>query len=328
MTPGPTLRRRLHTGNIAGIPKRAAHPEQAWALLKYLTTDDRAMVALSNGLRNVPTTASSAKSPDLKPDDRFETFVKMYGNPNTTTTPVTAAGSANQELFNSFVDKWQAGRVGDLQGGLDGVAKQIDDQLANAEGQGRDGDPGAGSVAPAGSGARATPPAFAPRGVAPPGTVLAFMSPWIVGFTVFFGYPLITTVYLSFTHYDLLQPSRWIGTANYHYLFTQDKQIWPAVRTRSGWSPIAVPLKVLFAFGVALMLTRRGAGSACSGRSSTCRRWRRPSRPRSASSTSSTPRPGRSASLRSIGIDGPLWFNDPTGPSRRSRCCSCGASAT
>src|SRR5436190_4422260 len=123
------------TGNIAGIPKRAAHPEQGWALLKYLTTDDRAMVALSNGLRNVPTTATSAKSPGLQPDPKFETFVKVYGNPNTTTTPVTAAGSANQELFNSFVDKWQAGRVTDLQGGLESVAKQIDDQLANAQGQ-------------------------------------------------------------------------------------------------------------------------------------------------------------------------------------------------
>src|SRR3954464_5521506 len=87
------------TGNIAGIPKRADHPEQGWALLKYLATDDEAMVALSNGLRNVPTTASSAKSPQLKPDPNFSTFVKMYSNPNTVTTPVTAAGSANQELF-------------------------------------------------------------------------------------------------------------------------------------------------------------------------------------------------------------------------------------
>jgi multiple sugar transport system substrate-binding protein len=123
------------TGNIAGIPKRAEHPEQGWALLKYLTTDDQAMVALSNGLRNVPTTSSSAKSPALKPDPKFNTFVKMYGNPNTVTTPVTEAGSANQELFNSFVDKWQAGRVTDLQGGLNDVAKQIDAQLANAQGQ-------------------------------------------------------------------------------------------------------------------------------------------------------------------------------------------------
>src|SRR5215218_10533026 len=84
-------------------------------------------------------------------------------------------------------------------------------------------------------------------------TVLAFMSPWIVGFSVFFGYPLVSTVYLSFTHYDLLEPSRWIGTANYRYLFTQDKQIGPAVRNTLWLVAFAVPLKVMFAFGVALV---------------------------------------------------------------------------
>jgi multiple sugar transport system substrate-binding protein len=123
------------TGNIAGIPKRAQHPEQAWALLKFLATDDKAMVLLSNGLRNVPTTSSSAKSPGLKPDPKFATFLKIYSSPHTTTTPVTAAGSANQELFNSFTNKWQAGRVSDLEAGLKGVDKAIDAQLANAEGK-------------------------------------------------------------------------------------------------------------------------------------------------------------------------------------------------
>jgi multiple sugar transport system substrate-binding protein len=123
------------TGNIIGIPKRAEHKEQGWALLKYLTTADQAQVELSNGLRNVPTTASSAKSPDLKPDPKFETFLKIFGNQNTTTTPVTAAGSAYQELFNNFVNKWQAGRVDDLQAGLADVDKQIDAQLANAQGE-------------------------------------------------------------------------------------------------------------------------------------------------------------------------------------------------
>jgi multiple sugar transport system substrate-binding protein len=123
------------TGNIAGIPKRAQHPEQGWALLKYLATDDDAMVQLSNGLRNVPTTESSAKSPDLKPDPKFATFLKIYASPHTTTTPVTAAGSANQEAFNSFTNKWQAGRVPDLEAGLAGVDKQIDAQLANAAGK-------------------------------------------------------------------------------------------------------------------------------------------------------------------------------------------------
>jgi|tagenome__1003787_1003787.scaffolds.fasta_scaffold20909827_2 multiple sugar transport system substrate-binding protein len=122
------------TGNIIGIPKRAKHKEQGWALLKFLATSDKAQVMLSNGLRNVPTTTSSAKSPDIKPDPKFEKFLTIFGDPHTTTTPITAAGSAPQELFNSFVDKWQAGRVSDLQGGLADVDKQIDAQLANAQG--------------------------------------------------------------------------------------------------------------------------------------------------------------------------------------------------
>ena len=112
----------------------ADHPEQGWALLKFLTTDDEAMVFLSNGLRNVPTTSTSAKSPDLKPDPKFDTFVKIFENDNTTTTPVTAAGSAPVELFNSFTNKWQAGRVDDLHAGLEQIDQQIDDQLANATG--------------------------------------------------------------------------------------------------------------------------------------------------------------------------------------------------
>jgi multiple sugar transport system substrate-binding protein len=122
------------TGNILGIPKNAKNKDAAWQLMKWLATDDHAEAMLSNGLRNVPTTSSSAKSPDIKPDPKFAPFLKIFGNPNTTTTPITAAGSAPQELFNSFVDKWQAGRVDDLQGGLADVDKQIDAQLANAQG--------------------------------------------------------------------------------------------------------------------------------------------------------------------------------------------------
>jgi multiple sugar transport system permease protein len=86
------------------------------------------------------------------------------------------------------------------------------------------------------------------------GTVLLFMSPWIVGFSVFFGYPLVMSAYFSFTHYDLLSPPRWVGTANYRYLFGSDPQAWPAIKNTLWFIAIAVPLQVLFAFGVGLML--------------------------------------------------------------------------
>jgi multiple sugar transport system permease protein len=144
-------------------------------------------------------------------------------------------------------------------------------------------------------------------------TVLAFMSPWIIGFGVFFGYPLITTVYLSFTHYDLLQPSRWIGLANYKYMFTRDKQIWPAISNTLWLVAIMVPLKVMFAFGVALMLTRarRGIGVFRTI-------FYLPALAPTVAATLGfvyilNPATGPvNGALKLVGIDGPLWFSSPS----------------
>jgi multiple sugar transport system permease protein len=88
------------------------------------------------------------------------------------------------------------------------------------------------------------------------------MAPWLIGFSVFFGYPLVMSVYLSFTHYDLLSPPKWIGLANYKYLFNDDPQVGGAVKNTLWMIGVMVPLQVIFAFGVALMLARarRGVG--------------------------------------------------------------------
>jgi len=90
--------------------------------------------------------------------------------------------------------------------------------------------------------------------------VLFLMSPWIVGFTVFFGYPLVMSAYLSFNHYDLLSPPRWVGWANYHYLLRVDPQTWIAVRNTLWIIVFAVPLQVMFAFGIAVLLARAKSG--------------------------------------------------------------------
>src|SRR5262249_3222697 len=90
--------------------------------------------------------------------------------------------------------------------------------------------------------------------------VLLLMSPWIVGFSVFFGYPLVMSVYLSFTHYDLLSPPRWVGLANYRYLFNVDPQVWGAVRNTLWIIAVMVPAQVVFAFGIALMVARARTG--------------------------------------------------------------------
>jgi multiple sugar transport system permease protein len=79
---------------------------------------------------------------------------------------------------------------------------------------------------------------------------------------VFFGYPIVMAVYLSFNHYDLLSAPRWVGLANYRYLFTIDPQVGTAVKNTLWLVAILVPAQVLFALGIAMMLARarRGVG--------------------------------------------------------------------
>jgi multiple sugar transport system substrate-binding protein len=121
-------------GTIIGIPKNGKNREQAWQLLRYLTTNNHALATLSNGLRNVPSTRASLKSKELKPDPRFDTFLKIFAHPKSATTPITAVGSAYQDLFTSWLAKYQAGRVSNMRGGLKTLDKQIDKQLKQAGG--------------------------------------------------------------------------------------------------------------------------------------------------------------------------------------------------
>jgi multiple sugar transport system substrate-binding protein len=124
------------TGSIIGIPRDSENQAAAWELVKYLTTDTNALVTLANALANVPTTPAAAQSPKLDLGDHFDPFIQIFKSPNTQTSPITASGSANQELFQSFVAKYEAGQVDDLQAGLEDVDAQIDAQEENASGGG------------------------------------------------------------------------------------------------------------------------------------------------------------------------------------------------
>jgi multiple sugar transport system substrate-binding protein len=121
-------------GTIIGIPKGGGHRDQAWDLVKYLTTNDHALAKFSNGIRNVPSTISSSKSKELIPDKNFATFLKIFTNPHSQTTPITPIGLDHLTTFTNFIVKWQAGKVKDLNGGLREVDKQIDGKLKQAGG--------------------------------------------------------------------------------------------------------------------------------------------------------------------------------------------------
>jgi multiple sugar transport system permease protein len=120
------------------------------------------------------------------------------------------------------------------------------------------------------------------------------------------------SAYLSFTHYDLLSPARWIGLANYRYLLGTDQQIWPAVKNTLWIIAVSVPLNVLFAFGIALMLARAKTGA---GFFRTV--FYLPALAPPVAATLGfvyllNPATGPvNSALEHLGIRGPLWFNSP-----------------
>ena len=48
--------------------------------------------------------------------------------------PITSAGAAYLDTFQTFLAKWQSGKAKDLQGGLAEVDKQIDAKLKQTGG--------------------------------------------------------------------------------------------------------------------------------------------------------------------------------------------------
>lgn len=89
---------------------------------------------------------------------------------------------------------------------------------------------------------------------------LLFASPWIVGLSLFWIYPILASFYYSFTAYNGIQNSQWVGTQNYVDLFTKDSEFWTSVYNTLYFSVVSIPLAIIFAFGLAIMLNAKIRG--------------------------------------------------------------------
>jgi multiple sugar transport system permease protein len=89
--------------------------------------------------------------------------------------------------------------------------------------------------------------------------VLVFMAPWIIGFTVFIAYPMIASLFFSFTHYDLLSNPVPAGLANYKFML-KDPLFWQSMRNTIWIIVTVVPLRIVVAIVTAMLLTRPRRG--------------------------------------------------------------------
>jgi multiple sugar transport system permease protein len=90
---------------------------------------------------------------------------------------------------------------------------------------------------------------------------LLFVSPWLIGFALFTVYPVLATLYLSFTDYRVLSPPRWVGWANYRDLLTDTETFWPSLGNTL-YLFIELPLALALGLALALLLNQKLRGMA------------------------------------------------------------------
>ena len=81
---------------------------------------------------------------------------------------------------------------------------------------------------------------------------LSFVSPWLIGFGLFTAYPMLSSLYYSFTRYDLTAAPQFIGAENYLTLFAHDPVFVQAVEHTLYFTAASVVIGTL----VALLLAR------------------------------------------------------------------------
>ena len=88
-----------------------------------------------------------------------------------------------------------------------------------------------------------------------------FILPFIIGFLGFTIIPMITSLYYSFTDYNMIDKENWVGLSNYTQLFL-DERFQNSVQVTLKYVFISVPLKLIFALLIAFLLTRKRKGTS------------------------------------------------------------------
>jgi multiple sugar transport system permease protein len=85
---------------------------------------------------------------------------------------------------------------------------------------------------------------------------LLFISPWIIGFSVFQIYPIYKSIYYSFCQYDVLNPPIFVGLKNYSSLF-HDEVFLKSIVSTGIYTIMAIPLSMIVSLFFAILLNQK-----------------------------------------------------------------------
>ncbi len=83
-----------------------------------------------------------------------------------------------------------------------------------------------------------------------------FLLPWLIGIVVLAAIPMGSSLYLSFTDFDLFTSPKWVGVSNYVHMLTNNPRYIKALQVTFTYVFLGVPLQLLVAFVLALILNK------------------------------------------------------------------------
>ena len=85
-------------------------------------------------------------------------------------------------------------------------------------------------------------------------------SPAILGFLLWQFGPMVASLLIGFTDWKIVSTPSWIGLDNFERMFTQDRLFLQSLRVTAFYALGSVPLRVAFAFALALLLNQQVRG--------------------------------------------------------------------
>src|SRR6476646_1824153 len=80
-----------------------------------------------------------------------------------------------------------------------------------------------------------------------------FIAPALLGFTVFYLVPCVRAIYISLTDWNLLRPAKFVGSANYSRLWS-DQNFWNSMRITLLYVLYNIPIQTVVGLLLAVLL--------------------------------------------------------------------------
>jgi multiple sugar transport system permease protein len=86
-----------------------------------------------------------------------------------------------------------------------------------------------------------------------------FLAPWLIGLVIFVIIPVVASLAISMTDWNLMNPPRWVGLANYDKMLN-DRDFWQSLGVTLKYVMLSLPVYMVVSLALALLLNQKLKG--------------------------------------------------------------------